>query len=695
MKRQAVVAIVLAAAAASLPGPPGAAGPVPAAGHEKVEVRIVQVEVTAVPRDDRVSCADLSPGDLELTVNGRPRAIAGFDPVGEVRLPAVTPGQDRRPEGPPPLQVVLVFDAMSLQWPVPCGADGLISPGIARHMTIRWARSWVREGMRPGDRVAVVVLGSGVRFVSSWRERPAEVLDVLDALEEDAAAWPAHLFLLQDGPSSLCGFVPMKVPNYWWRAWRDLLTALEQTPGTKQILRLAGQPVVSLHGTSSAEFALRSLAARLQAAHAVLHDVDPFVVHCAGRPIWARARVSEGTGGEHFVIPRHAAERLREIAACRFLLSFPVEPEDEEPGAARTIRLTDRTGRFRFRQPGTWEPPRDAPTPGERAASLLLLPELHRGLEAAARVVPLRPDAEGKRWRGVLLARLRWRRDAGLPPTLPDGLVVEMTVLEGSRVVANRVVTLAADEVRTLATDPRGRTWAVPVPLRPGRWYDGAVLAHPPGDWREAVLAAGRSRKAEPSPRIVGAWFREGQEVPRLPRPGRPGPLLLVDRLARVGNRIVPAPAFGDEVEAGRTPLFLSWACSRRKDGHPRPLEGAALVPLGAPGAAGAALPPAEIPVTFSWHPDPERPDCGWWMGAPGRPPAPGRWELRVPGDGLDPGPSLRFRVRPLETSGAGATGRSRGGGSPRPSAPPPGGGGSATPSSRPRSGGGARPPSS
>ena len=67
----------------------------------------------------------------------------------------------------------------------------------------------------------------------------------------------------------------------------------------------------------------------------------------------------------------------------------------------------------------------------------------------------------------------------------------------------------------------------------------------------------------------------------------------------------------------------------------------------------------------------------------------------RVPGDGLDPGPSLRLRVRPLETSGAGTTGRSRGGGSPRPSAPPPGGGGSATPSSRPRSGGGARPPSS
>ncbi len=122
-----------------------------------------------------------------------------------------------------------------------------------------------------------------------------------------------------------------------------------------------------------------------------------------------------------------------------------------------------------------------------------------------------------------------------------------------------------------------------------------------------------------------------------------------MDRLARVGGAIVPAPAFEDRLEAGTRPLFLAHACG---DGAvPPPAPGAgSLVPEAngegrrSPSAFPAPLP---VPVTFTWREDGDRPGCGWWIGLPERAPAPGTWLLRLAPPGDEPRDVLRLHVQP------------------------------------------------
>ena len=652
-----VPALFLAVPALVLPGaafPAGPGEPLPSAGSERVEVRLVQVEVTAIPRGDGVTCADLRAADLELRVNGDVRPIAGLDRLGAYGLPVEeeTPAPTREPG--PPVRIVLLFDALSLELgAVSCPPHDSIPPPLARRFAVDWAADWVREGMRPGDLVALGVLGTGVRLLSPWLRRPEDVLAVLDRLREGNDAWPAHAFLVLEGPRPLCSSAPAPrtAPLSWWESLRALLTALEPIPGTKHVLWIGGNRVIDRHSADSAVFQLADLAARVQASRCLLHTVDPFAGRCGGRPIGYLALLSDSTGGEHFTLPRDTARRLRQVAACRFLLSFHVEPGDERRGAGRTIRLTDRSRRFRFHLPGTWERRRDEPRPEERAEAMLLLPEVRRGFDLDARLVPLRPDTEGRNWRGVLLVRLRWRPTRQVTEVPASELVVDMAVQQGATTVAAHHEELTVTDVRDLTADPRGRTWALPVQLHPGRWHDVAAIAHPPGNWHDLLLAAGRQFEPNLADERLptGAWFRAAASVPPLPGPGEPGPFLLVDRLARVGDVIVPAPAFEDRVAAGTRPLFLAHACSA--DGAtPPPAPGAAsLVPEEEeerrPSSAFPA--PLPVPVTFTWREDGDRPGCGWWVGLPERAPAPGTWLLRLAPPGDAPRDVLRLRVQP------------------------------------------------
>jgi VWFA-related protein len=150
--------------------------------QEHVEVTLVEVVVRATARDG-APVATLAPADVRVSEGGLAREVAFVEPflsAGRDAAPAATLYDAAgAPSAPTPSAVappvparrfVLAFDVAN-------------SRARARAAWREAAAAWLRDDARPGDRVAIVLLGTGPEWVRSFTADPAAALDALSAVD--------------------------------------------------------------------------------------------------------------------------------------------------------------------------------------------------------------------------------------------------------------------------------------------------------------------------------------------------------------------------------------------------------------------------------------------------------------------------------------------------------------------------------
>jgi VWFA-related protein len=150
--------------------------------QEKVEVTLVEVVVRATDRDG-APVRTLLPEDLRVTEGREPRNVAFVEPflgTGRSAAPptalydaagsAVAPTTVPVAAPLPARRFVLAFDVAN-------------SRARARTAWKEAAAGWLRDGARPGDRFAVVLLGSGPEWVRTFTADPRKALEALEAVD--------------------------------------------------------------------------------------------------------------------------------------------------------------------------------------------------------------------------------------------------------------------------------------------------------------------------------------------------------------------------------------------------------------------------------------------------------------------------------------------------------------------------------
>jgi VWFA-related protein len=591
--------------------------------EEQVKIDLVQVEVTAWPADGNAeSCSDLTADDFELTVNRRERRIVAVDRVataaqavsGERSTPA-TPGA-------PAMSVVLFFDL----WHLNVFSSDYTCP-MTRPLAFSEARRFVREELRPGDRLLLVTFGGWPQAHYGWLRDRDEALAAIDRLETSPAVVRArreHMHHLR-----------------WIEGLKSLLLALGRYPGRKDLIYLGDD-----FRFDDVALSFYDLAARAQSNAVVVSAVDLLVscrmvpgpeccspVPCAGGGLactpfktpLALVPIAHDLGGRLFsdASISRAVHQLREMYGCRYLVSFQSAP-GEVGRAHPTIGITLKRKGLSLQAPLSFQDPRDAPKERDQQEALFLLPQFGRGLALEAGLWPLRPQAQGKskknkgkRWSGLMLARLS--HDPAEP--WPDGevhqVVVQAIAHQGSRIYGQfrRVIEGPALERLRQASAPELLVFPVDN-LRPG---EASITVQATAD-HPGIAANARADTTIPDPPGVGQirpWF-------------------LVDRLARVEATVTLLPSLEGLLPDGNAAMFVGYGCPGPS---PTALTGVSGMLRPASGA-----PPVACPV--EWLDDAHTgASCGWLVARPAAPLTAGLWTFVPPASAAGDADPLDFRV--------------------------------------------------
>jgi hypothetical protein len=594
----AAAVALLAPAAARPPDPPPPVHPAPPPDSglvERVEVWETQVFVTAWPKDgDTARCATLTKEDFALDVDGKPTPIVSFLPyeevVTEVPVVGVVPTTPREP----PLSIVILIDEFHHSCPacadrVSCCGGAPSAPGfpILRHAAYESARRMLRESFRPGDRVLVATLAFWPQAETGWLEDSATALARLDELERGMRWVQSHQAVSH-------------VDN-WYLGMLSFFRALGRVDGPKEVI------FPTCHFQLGAEDAeeIRELGAGAQQNDVVLHTVD--LMLCSLRPCEVGCCLYEfvgplaaNLGGRRFSVGQGAAgavSELRRVAGCRFLITF--KPKVGRRGRiGHSVSLsTRRAAEFDLRAPTTMPDPGTAVRGQVIREAMFLMPDLRQGYLVEAGIWPLR-RANRKEWESLAIVRIE-RQPGSWPSEPPEEIVVDVVAwLDGER-ADTRELRLRDESLASLLASPKGRTFAVPLRVKPGE-NNLSVIVHDPASKEGAVR---RRRVAVPPLSLAergGWWIPAGRD-------------------ARLDGAVIPTPAGSGVFRTSDAPRLLGLECGAASAAENRERHGV-------DEASGASI-PLRVRVLGTTGPrlDPP-PSCRWLVVEPLAPLPPGRW---------------------------------------------------------------------
>lgn len=585
---------------------------------ESVTVHLIQVEVTVwPPAGDPDRCLGLTKDDFRLTVDRRPRPIEAVDWLGASAAAGAT--EPTRAEDPArqPMRIVLYFDL----WHLNLFFRGYTCP-VTKPLAFDEARRMVREEFVAGDHLLLVTFAGWPRVHYGWIDDPDEALAALDRLEVSPFVLSARTEHSHERP--------------WIDGMQSLLLALGRYPGPKELIYLGDD-------FRFGEIASRvdELAARAQANRVAIHAVDllascrsvpgpgdglmcpptgglrctPFRVPVALGPM------SWNTGGQLFGTSSIAAavHEVREARACRYVVSFRSDSDQERRSVPRAIVKLNREG-LTLRAPVSFQNPKRPPAEREELDALSLLPQFGRGLLVEAGLWPLRPDAgKNKRWNTLLLVRLGASGEPW-PEELAE-IVVEAAVVVGGRAHAEFRRTVSGEELASLRTSDRPRLFAFPVEgVRPG----------------EATIAV-RARGVAPDGEIV-ANVRDFYTVPKPPGPGQTRPWYLADRMARVGESVTLLPSLDGLLSSDHAAVVVGYGCVDAESPPGGERRGRLV--------AESDAVPVNVPIEWLDGRPPEPADgCGWLVGRVGPDLEPGLWRFEPPDASDAERTEVMFRV--------------------------------------------------
>ena len=602
------MALVLAATASTDAGPaeapPTPAGRPPSGIVEHVEVREVQVFVTAWPKDGDVArCATLTREDFVLDVDGKPTPILSLLPWDEtaVEVPVepspATPPAESAPTSAPRLSLVVLIDEFHHSCPacaerMSCceGSSATGGAPILRHGAHETARQMLRESFRAGDRVLIATLSFWPQAETGWLDDPAAALARLDELEQGMrwVTWEqaaAHV-------------------DNWYPGMISFFRALGQLDGPKEVIFPTCH--FQLDGRSGEE--IRELATVAQENDVVLHTVD--LMLCALRrcgPDCCRPHefvgpLAANLGGRRFAKGQGATglvSELRRMAGCRFLLSF-------KPKVGRRGRLghslhlsTRRAAEFDLRAPTTFADPGRRASGQETREAMFLMPDLTRGYLADVGIWPLRP-ANGREWEALAVVRIE-RPPGTAPVEPPRELIVDVVAWRDGRRAASREVRLRGEQLTPLAGGAGGKTLAVPLRVGPGENNLSVIVDDP------------ASRE--------GAVRRRRVTIPEVAAAERGGWWMPAGREARLEGAVVPTPTGRTTFRVGEIPRLLGLECGEARAEAEAEAEGRCTEETSTTSVPARV----RVLVTSSRRIAPPT-GCRWLVVEPLEPLPPGRW---------------------------------------------------------------------
>ena len=575
-----VAALLLIAATPSIAEP--VEEPLPLDYSETTRVELVQLEVTAWPRDgETASCQDLRTEDFEVVVNGRLREIVAADRLGAVEIEEADAGQPLPDRERPPLTLVLFFDL----WHLDLFYRDYTCP-ITKPLAFDEARKLVRSEFREGDRLLLVTFSGWPQIHEGWIRDPAQALRALDRLEVSPTVMRAsRIHQHHDG---------------WIEGMKSLMLALGRYPGRKEVIYLADD-----FRFDEELLKFYDVAARAQANQVFIHAIDLLAPcralpgpACPGlsvgglgcsedeQPV-ALGYVSIGAGGtlfHHDDLPA-AVRELRRMLGCRYLISFKM-PEGGKRAPQAKVRLL-RSG-FQLHYPSSFGNPLREPSEREQQDALFLLPRFGEGLEGEIGLWPLRPTGKKrKHWRGVMIARLRRPAQETWAPGL-ERIEIEAVVHKGSKIVGRFGKVIEGSELARFRAEGEAPLMVFPLDK------------FGPGTNTVVLRAVGVGSE-------ISAIVRSSLEVPDPPGPGQAHPWFLSEGLARAGDALTLLPSLDGVLGPAHSAAVVGYGCVDRQ---------AQLLPARLVSLDGE---PTET-VALDWL-DPEaratgsEAGCGWLVG--------------------------------------------------------------------------------
>lgn len=458
-----ILLTVLAASGLVAQTPP--TEPLPSQLEEKVEVRLVTVDVVAMTEDDE-TVPDMTKDDFALFVDGKRTPIDTLDVFCSAGAEA-DPKSKRYAAWPTPpdltdgiRRVVLAFDYLN---------SGSLTQALQDYQWMLKEKSGIAD-----EEMMVVALTGGIRVEQPFTKDRSEVVKTLHRMEYDITLWNGNFSHLTQYPL--------------WASLRALVAVLRMTPGPKAVVY-----ITSGWGPSNAyDNEYEQISAIASDARVSFYPVDLRGVYArepvhggSGPPIFTELpgappglfRLASMTGGRltsntnDYTI---GYARARRDLGCRYTIGF----YDHHPEANKQHRVevnSRRKGvhliygaRYSF------------PSQKERRTLALeaayLVPKQFEGGGLRAHLFPLQPE-DTKRWNALLVVDF----PAAIPRAESDSTWQFGVVLsKGGSLVHKFDRTLALkSQGDSEEGDPPRVTFVEPVILTPGSYSLTAVLAGP------------------------------------------------------------------------------------------------------------------------------------------------------------------------------------------------------------------------
>jgi hypothetical protein len=620
-------AFTLSLVAHAQDGEPTNASPVKSDLEEAVETRILQLEVTAWPKNGEAQqCNDLKASDFSVKVAGQPRTLVAVDRLGAY---GTLDRSESNPDGsstPYPMQYVIVLDQLHLDlwWRAKIRGLPVTCPKTSQ-VAFSWIREMIQNSYRPGDRLLFAMLSFEAKILTPWLETEEAVLKALEQIEVDPML-------------RMTGRIH-KHNSSWFDSWERLLEALGHLPGRKDLYYLGDDwRPIWLEGTIAR---ISRVSARAQNNHVLINPID-LLYPCRGDRIMGRigmgspdllSQLATQSGGHLFEGGEdldHSVSTMREIQECRFLLSVQAEEKDARKNGIR-IRASIENDQFRLAAPERVEDIKKQATEEEKLRAVALYPSWERGLVTKALLWPLHPvPGEEKKkkkkkdlWSAFLLVRLQ---KAGVErwPTDVSEIVLQVVLHNGAKAFADFRTVLTGDDLSRFLQSKQGKLFSIRAEVPSGE---------------VEVLVTARVPNTD-----LSTTSQTTHYVPSPPKPGEAHPWYFVDGVIDLGQGILSLrPAMEGVFSQDSSPLILGYGC---------PLTGSKRIEMPVVGRVVNDETQETRSVPIDWYDlseivTPDEQGCNFLRGQVPPSLTPGLWKYFPPTLGADsPGiPPLRFRV--------------------------------------------------
>jgi VWFA-related protein len=218
---------------------------------EKVEVRLVTVQVLVLDRKNR-TVPGLTAEDFDVTVDGTPVPVDTLDvscPLGMAEDPKAASASAVRQAptaGPAERRIVLVFDYFHVNM-----------SQETREEALTGAVRMVRSRAAPGDEIMVVAFANGVRIEQPFTKDHDEVLGTLARMRRDTTLYAGYYFHTTE--------------HQLFGSLEGLLTVLATVPQPKALVLFTAGPGP---GTGFYDLSYRKIAALASSAATVIYPVN-------------------------------------------------------------------------------------------------------------------------------------------------------------------------------------------------------------------------------------------------------------------------------------------------------------------------------------------------------------------------------------------------------------------------------------